>query len=349
MDIKDSYIVKIIDLCVGYGRGSGEIRLLDGISIDIHQGILTAIMGRNGTGKSTLLRTICGLQRPLSGSIMIQNSPVDSFSLQARARKVSFVSTEPVHVSHMRISDLVALGRIPHTGWFGKLSAEDRNIINDAMAATGLTEKQDAFIDEISDGERQRVMIARALSQDTDIIFLDEPTAFLDVINRYDIFHLLHKLTREKDKTIIFSTHDLQLALTEADRILLLDKKHMVHGAPEDLLLSDELSVLFNREYLEFDRFNASLSLKKELTDEICILGDDSPAILFTIKALERIGFAMTRQSDRLPSVTVKETGEGRSWILQKKSGTIELYSIYDLSLHLRNFQTKSPKNGKFS
>lgn len=338
MDIKDSHIVKIIDLCVGYGRGSSEIRLLDGISIDIHKGILTAVMGRNGTGKSTLLRTMCGLQRPLSGSIMIHDSPINSFSPQARAMMVSFVSTEPVHVSHMRITDLVALGRIPHTGWFGTLSDEDRIIITDAITATGLTEKQDAFIDEISDGERQRAMIARALSQDTDIIFLDEPTAFLDVINRYDIFHLLHKLTRERDKTIIFSSHDLQLALSEADRILLLDKKHMVHGAPEDLLLSDELSVLFNREHLEFNRDNASLALKKELTQEIGIQGDNSAALSFTIKALERIGFAVSGQSDKLPAVIVKETGEGRSWILQKKSGTIELYSIYDLSLHLRNF-----------
>jgi iron complex transport system ATP-binding protein len=338
LDIKDRYIVKIIDLCVGYGRGSNEIRLVDGISIEIHKGMLTAVMGRNGSGKSTLLRSICGLQRPLSGSIMINNSPINSYSLQARAMKVSFVSTEPIHVSHMRIADLVSLGRIPHTGWFGRLSDEDRIIISDAIAATGLTEKQDAFIDEISDGERQRAMIARALSQDTDIIFLDEPTAFLDVINRYDIFHLLHKLTRERDKTIIFSTHDLQLALSEADRILLLDKKHMVHGAPEDLLLSDELSVLFNGEHLEFNRDNASLALKKELTNEIGIQGGDSSALSFTVKALERIGFAVTRQSGKLPAVIVNETRDGCSWLLQKKSGTIELYSIYDLSLHLRNF-----------
>jgi len=338
MGLKENYIVKILDLSVGYGRGGNEIRLLNGISIDIHKGILAAIIGRNGTGKSTLLRTMCGLQRPLSGTIMIHDLPINSLSLPARARKVSFVSTEPVHVSHMRITDLVALGRIPHTGWFGRMSAEDMIIISDAIAATGLTEKQESFIDEISDGERQRAMIARALSQDTDIIFLDEPTAFLDVINRYDIFHLLHKLTREKDKTIIFSTHDLQLALSEADRILLLDKKQMVHGAPEDLLLSDELSVLFNREHLEFNRDNASLALKKELTDEISLLGDASPALSFTIKALERIGFKVSPQTGNLPSVTVKETKKGRSWILQKKSGTIELYSIYDLSLHLRNF-----------
>lgn len=338
MDIKDRYIVKIIELYVGYGKGKSQIRLLDGISIEIHKGILTAIMGRNGTGKSTLLRTLCGLQKPLAGSIIIQDTPINSLSLPERARKVSFVSTEPVKVSHMRISDLVALGRIPHTGWFGRMSAEDRIIISDAIAATGLSEKQNAFIDEISDGERQRAMIARALSQDTDIIFLDEPTAFLDVISRYDIFHLLHKLTREREKTIVFSTHDLQLALSEADRILLLDKMHMIQGAPEDLLLSNELSVLFNREHLEFNRDNASLALKKELTDEIGLQGAEGPALSFTVKALERIGFRVLRKIDKLPAITVKDSREGRSWILQNKSETIEFYSIYDLSLHLRNY-----------
>jgi len=250
---------------------------------------------------------------------------------------MSFVSTEPIHVSHMRITDLVALGRIPHTGWLGKLSSGDREIISDAIAATGLNEKKDAFIDEMSDGERQRVMIARALSQDTDIIFMDEPTAFLDFINRYDIFHLLHKLTREKDKTIIFSTHDLQIALSESDRILLLDNKNLVHGAPEDLLLSDELMVLFDKEHLEFNRENVSLALKKVLTEEIGIEGVDSPAISFTIKALERLGFKVLNEEGFLPSVIVRHNDKGYSWILQKKSGSVELYSIYDLSLHLRN------------
>ena len=338
MDQPDNHIIRTVDLYVGYRKRRSDFSLLEGISIDIHKGQLVAVMGRNGTGKSTLLRTICGLQRPLSGSIMIQDVPISSLSLSLKSRMVSFVSTEPAHVSHMRITDLVALGRTPHTGWFGKLSSADRIIISDAIAATGLTEKQDAFIDEISDGERQRAMIARALSQDTEIIFLDEPTAFLDVINRYDIFHLLHKLTREKDKTIIFATHDLQLALSEADRILLLDNKNLVHGSPEDLLLSDELMVLFNGEHLEFDKENASLALKKELTDEINIEGADNQALLFTIKALERLGFKVSRHSGILPSVAVKENKEGYSWVLQKKSGAIELYSIYDLSLHLRNF-----------
>jgi iron complex transport system ATP-binding protein len=229
------------------------------------------------------------------------------------------------------------------------MSDRDRIIISEALASTGLSEKQEAFVDEISDGERQRGMIARAISQDTDIIFLDEPTAFLDVTNRYDIFHLLHKLTREQEKTIVFSTHDLQLALSEADRILLIENQQLVHGAPEDLLLSDELSVLFDREHLEFDRETGLLSLKKELAEQIGLQGDERDGIIFTTRALERIGFRVNRQSGFLPAVTVRKTPAGWSWTLQKKSGAIELYSIYDLSLHLRNYQIKSPKNGKFN
>jgi iron complex transport system ATP-binding protein len=338
MDQANNHIIKINDLYIGYRKGRTDFSLLEGINLNIHKGQLVAILGRNGTGKSTLLRTMCGLQRPLSGNIIIQGTPINSLSIAIRANKVSFVSTEPVHVGHMRINDLVALGRTPYTGWFGKLTSGDRMIISDAIAATGLSEKQDAFIDEISDGERQRAMIARALSQDTDIIFLDEPTAFLDVINRYDIFHLLHKLTRQKDKTIIFSTHDLQIALSESDRILLLENKSLIHGAPEDLLLSDELMVLFDREHLEFNRENASLSLKKELTDEIRIEGVESQTLSFTIKALERLGFKVSKEKGNLPVIIVRQTKENNSWILQKKSGTFEFYSIYDLSLHLRNF-----------
>ena len=329
-------IIKIVDLDVGYRKGKSDTLLLDAISIDIHKGQLTAIMGRNGTGKSTFLRTICGVQKPLSGNIIIDGSSITALSLFSRAKKVSFVSTEPVNVSHMRIKDIVALGRIPHTGWLGRMTEGDRIIIAEAIAATGLAEKQDEFIDEISDGERQRTMIARALAQDTDIIFLDEPTAYLDVINRYDIFHLLQRLTRNKDKTIVFSTHDLQLALAEADRILLLENRKLIHGAPEDLLLNDDLDVLFKREYLEFDRKTATLVLKKELTARIGLQGDDNPALTFTAKAMERLGYSVIRQPGFVPVVTIKKTGEGLSWILQKKSGTIELNSIYDLSLHLR-------------
>jgi len=334
----ESHIISISDLYVGYRKGRENISLLEGINVHIHKGELIAILGRNGTGKSTLLRTICGLQEPISGKIIIQGIPIRDLSLIERAKKVSFVSTEPIHVSHMRIVDLVALGRAPYTGWMGKLTVRDQKIISEAISATGLSEKQDAYIDELSDGERQRAMIARALSQDTDIIYLDEPTAFLDVINRYDIFRLLHTLTRQKEKTIIFSTHDLQIALSESDRILLLENKCIVHGAPEDLLLSNEIMILFDSEHLEFNRENASLSLKKKLTNEIGIEGTDSPELTFTMKALERLGFRVFHNKNMLPAVIIRQTKEQTTWILQKKSGTSEFYSIYDLSLHLRNF-----------
>ena len=338
MSQPESHIISISDLYVGYRKGRENISLLEGINVHIHKGELIAILGRNGTGKSTLLRTICGLQEPISGKIIIQGIPIRDLSLIERAKKVSFVSTEPIHVSHMRIVDLVALGRAPYTGWMGKLTVQDQKIISEAISATGLSEKQDAYIDELSDGERQRAMIARALSQDTDIIYLDEPTAFLDVINRYDIFRLLHTLTRQKEKTIIFSTHDLQIALSESDRILLLENKCIVHGAPEDLLLSNEIMILFDSEHLEFNRENASLSLKKKLTNEIGIEGTDSPELTFTMKALERLGFRVFHNKNMLPAVIIRQTKEQTTWILQKKSGTSEFYSIYDLSLHLRDF-----------
>lgn len=338
MNQSDSHIISISDLYVGYRKGRQHISLLEGINLNIHKGELTAILGRNGTGKSTLLRTICGLQEPISGNIFIQGMPISDLSLTEKARRVSFVSTEPVHVSHMRIIDLVALGRSPYTGFMGKLTVNDQKIVSDAILATGLSEKQDGFIDELSDGERQRAMIARALSQDTDIIYLDEPTAFLDVINRYDIFRLLHTLTRQKEKAVVFSTHDLQIALSESDRILLLENKRLVQGAPEDLLLSDEIKILFDKEHLEFNRENGSLSLKRELMNEIGVEGQDSPERTFTVKALERLGYRVTDNKNVLLTVIIRKTKERTTWVLQKKSGTREFYSIYDLSLHLRSF-----------
>jgi len=334
----DYHIIATNDLYMGYRKGRRYIHLLEGLNVNIHKAELTAILGRNGSGKSTLLRTLCGLQDPISGNIMIRGIPIKSLSLEEKARCMSFVSTEPVHVSHMRIIDLVTLGRSPYTGWMGKLTAHDHDVITDAILSTGLSEKQDAFIDELSDGERQRVMIARSLAQDTDIIYLDEPTAFLDVINRYDIFRLLHALTRQKEKTIVFSTHDLQIALSESDRILLLENKRVIQGAPEDLLLSDEIKILFNQEQLEFNRENASLSLKKEFINDIGIDGPMGPEMTFTVKALERLGFRVANNKNMLPAVIIQRTKEKTTWILQKKSGTSEFYSIYDLSLHLRNF-----------
>ncbi len=336
MEYQKKHIVKLESLAIGYKKGRSETILLKGLNTGVYNGELVAVIGRNGTGKSTLLRTLCGLHDPLYGQVMISDMPVKKYNVNARARKIAYVSTENIHPGHMRVKDMVALGRTPYTGWFGTLAGTDKTMIMDAIDAVGMTGKQNDFIDEISDGERQRTMIARALSQNTEIIYLDEPTAFLDINNRFEIFNLLYNLTREKEKTIIFSTHDLQAALTESDNLWLIENKNICHGAPEDLILSGRLTAMFNSDHVMFDKENGGFSIKKNYKDSITVEGHESIKKKWTVSALGRLGYRVEKDKGKFPTIVVKESGEKTTWILQKKSGTIELKNIYELSLHLR-------------
>lgn len=191
--------------------------MADGISERLAPGTLTAIIGLNGAGKSTLLRVIAGLEKPLSGEVRVtKGEPTAS----DRAKIVSFVGTERPRVAGLRAGELAALGRTPHTGWSGRLSAQDRSVVAGSLATVGMGAMADAPIDTLSDGELQRVMIARALAQDTPVMVLDEPTAFLDFAARRQVVELLARLAHERGKTVIFSSHELDLVKEFSDKIL---------------------------------------------------------------------------------------------------------------------------------
>ena len=337
MNLRAEHIVELQNLSVGYKKGRSVISLLDDISLEVYGGELIAVIGRNGSGKSTLLRTLCGLQEPLSGKVHLLNKHIKEYTASDRAVKMAFVSTEIIQTGHMRVKDLVALGRAPHTGWLGKLTVADQTIVMEAIDAVGLTDKKNNFINEVSDGERQRAMIARALSQDTELIYLDEPTAFLDIVNRFEIFHLLHYLTRDKRKTIIYTTHDLHAAITESDGLWLIEDKKIIRGAPEDLILSGSLATMIDRDQVHFDQQNATFTIKKTFKDSIGLKGNESFEKKWTINALERLGYKVEKHKEKIPSVLIRTSGGKTAWILQKKSGSVELKSIYELSLHLRN------------
>ncbi len=229
-------LIKLEGLEIGYGKGKKASALSGKIDCNVFRGELVSLMGRNGCGKSTLLRTMAGLQESLGGKIIIKGRPVHEYQRMEIARMLGFVSTEVIRVEGLRVRDLVAMGRYPHTGWFGSLSSSDHEMIDRAIAVTSLDDLVDRDLDELSDGERQRAMIARTLAQDTEILILDEPTAFLDLTHKYEITLLLGKLAREHGKTILFSTHDLQLSLQEADKIWLMGEDGVIEGSPEDLL-----------------------------------------------------------------------------------------------------------------
>lgn len=217
-------MLEIQNLTLGYGKNI----LLRNISAQASPGELIAIAGRNGSGKSTLIRAMAGLQKPLAGRILTDGLDIGSLPRETAARKVSIVNTDRVRIPWLKCRDLVALGRAPWTGWTGRLSDRDEEAVNKALELAGMTDFAMRSMDSMSDGECQRIMIARALAQDTPLMVLDEPTAFLDLPGRHQITELLARLAAEKGKTVIFSTHDIGIALQRADRFWILDRDGLI-------------------------------------------------------------------------------------------------------------------------
>lgn len=242
-------MIRLKDLTLGYGRRI----LLDKVSTQITEGQLIALLGRNGTGKSTLLRAMMGLEKPGSGKILLHGKDISLLKPEVMAQNISFVTTDKVRVAHLCCRDVVALGRSPYTNWLGQLQAEDEKRVIEAMQLVGMSEYVDKTMDKMSDGECQRIMIARALAQDTPTILLDEPTAFLDLPNRYELCLLLKKLAQEKKKCIIFSTHDLDIALSLCDTIMLIDNPQLYSLPTQQMVNSGHIERLFQNESVTFD------------------------------------------------------------------------------------------------
>jgi iron complex transport system ATP-binding protein len=197
--------------------------LLQGAACHFAAGTLTALVGRNGAGKSSLLRILAAIDTPTAGDVLVGGKALRDIPTEKRAKAISFVSTQRVRVANLLCRDVVATGRAPYTNWIGRISSEDREIISQSLSAVGMEAFANRAIDTLSDGEFQRVMIARALAQQTPIILLDEPTAFLDIPTRFEICRLLADLAHNSGKTIIFSTHDIDAAMPVCDAFAILD------------------------------------------------------------------------------------------------------------------------------
>ncbi|HLO58320.1 MAG TPA: ABC transporter ATP-binding protein [Bacteroidales bacterium] len=324
------HAVTLKDLQIGYQTRNSRKVVLGPVNAEIAHAEMVGIVGRNGIGKSTLLRSVAGIHNLISGEITVNGRSLHELSLRNRAKIMSYVSTDPVQAFQIRVHELIAMGRIPYTGWFGKMSPEDSEAVQNAVRLTGLEKFLKKSVHELSDGERQKVMIARALAQDTPVIILDEPTAFLDVPSRYEILRILSDLSVKNGKTILFSTHDLSLAMDIADKIWLLAENTIFQGAPEDLLISNVFRKLFLNSPAEFDTKTSSFRFRKEPTKEMVLQGHSKYRTL-TKKALERAGFHC---SDEEGSVMIRmEEHDGKPvWCLQRIAGeAIEFYSIYDL------------------
>ena len=250
--------ISLRHITLAYGRRT----LLEEVSAEFAPRSLTALIGRNGTGKSTLLRAIAGLNPAAKGDVCLCGRPLAELAPQQRAATVSFVTTERVRIANLACEDVVALGRAPYTNWIGRLREEDRQIVHRALEQVGMGAFARKTMDRMSDGECQRVMIARALAQDTPVILLDEPTAFLDLPNRYELAILLRRLAHEERKCILFSTHDLDIALSLCDAVALIDTPQLHLLPADEMVRSGWIERLFAEENACFDAATRTVRLR---------------------------------------------------------------------------------------
>lgn len=251
--------ISLEDLTLGYA----ERILLQDATARLHAGEFCALVGRNGTGKSTLLRALSGLGQIRQGTIEIAGCDISRMNVGQIARQVAFVSTQRIRVTNLKVSDVVSLGRAPYTGWFGRLSDKDAAIVDRALNDVGMSDFADKEMDSLSDGESQRVMIARALAQDTPVILLDEPTAFLDVPNRYEICLLLRTLAHEQNKTVLFSSHDISIVTRICDTAALIADRRLYHGPVKRLSEQGILQKLFEGTLLTLDCESGTVDLSR--------------------------------------------------------------------------------------
>jgi iron complex transport system ATP-binding protein len=256
-------VLSVCDLSVGYTLRSGASSIASGISFSLEVGRLVGLVGANGIGKSTLLRTLSGMQKPLAGSILLNGKPLPSFPAFELANQLSVVLTEPPASKNLTVLELVSLGRQPYTNWMGTLTTTDKRAVLDALDATETRSLADRKCFELSDGQLQRVAIARALAQDTPLILLDEPTTHLDLYHRAYVLKLLKKLTSEKKKTILFSTHEIDLAIQLADAMLVMVPEQTYFGEPCQLIENGSFDSLFPKETIDFDKKSGRFSIKK--------------------------------------------------------------------------------------
>lgn len=328
--------LEISKLEIGYPKYKKEtIKVAGPIDISIGEGELICLLGPNGVGKTTLLRTMAGIQPSISGFISILNHNISEINKKELAKFLSVVLTDRIISGNLTVYELISLGRTPHTGWFGNLGKVDKAKIQWAIDNTGICHLVHKSIHELSDGERQKVMVTRALAQDTPVILLDEPTAHLDLPNRIDIVRLLRKLARETKKAIIMSTHELDLALQVADKIWLMTmENHMYTGSPEDLVLNDIFGKTFIKEGIKFDIKHGVFKVIQPHSAEIYVEGNDV-GIFWTKRALERYGYSVASSLKIQEGIHVSK--EDHKWRWKYKNGKISFNfsSIEELTSYL--------------
>jgi len=333
--------IQIKQLSIGYGNTASRSKgvILPPITATVKSGELLALVGRNGIGKSTFLRTLAGQQASIDGMVLIQDKPLFAYTRTELSRLVSFVATDIVRIPHLKVFDLVAMGRFPYTSWMGKLKVNDKMLVYDALEMVGLRQLSWRNIDTLSDGERQRTLIARALVQHTPIMILDEPTAYLDIIHKYEILNLLRQIAHRENKTVLCSTHDLNIALNVVDKVWIMTNTEIIEGGPEDLIMSSAFDKMLGRTNLNFDRLTGGFEMNYRLIKTIAV--QSKLDIRWLRHALERLHYKIIQNPSKLPDNTPLLTYETAKGVVRFqytfKKEQEQFSTIYELCNYLRS------------
>lgn len=314
--------VTLAGIATGYTLEHGARRIVTrDVNARLIRGEMTCLLGPNGAGKSTLMRTIAGMLPALAGSVLVDGREVREITPRELARKVAVVLTDRPGAAMLSAYGLVALGRQPHTNWFGTLTPGDHAIVRQCLAMVGASELADRMITQLSDGERQKVMVARALAQNTETMVLDEITAFLDLPRRVEVMALLRELAHTTGRAMLLSTHDLDLALRTADRIWLLPRDGpLTTGVPEDLVLSGAFEAAFATEGVEFQAELGAFRIRSVARGDVRVDGIGL-ARTWTVRALERSGYRVTDAAGA-PTVSVSGERGAYTWHLDETPAT---------------------------
>jgi iron complex transport system ATP-binding protein len=314
------------NLSIGYAPRRGPRRVIAaGLNLTLHAGEVACLLGPNGVGKSTLLRTLVGMQPPLAGRVFLDGADLATLSVREIARRLSVVLTERIEAGHLTAYALVALGRHPHTDWTGRLTPRDEEMVRWALDAVDAVCLSARLVHELSDGERQRVMVARALAQEPLVMALDEPTAFLDLPRRVEMMRLLRRLARETDRAMLLSTHDLDLALRAADTLWLLAPGGVMHvGAPEDLVLGGAFEATFAGDGITFDRYQGHFHIHPPARRRVALIGDGLVGA-WTARALERAGCVVVAANEpALLRVVIGGDDRRPCWEVRANGATLQ-------------------------
>lgn len=325
------------NLAIGYESRKGSATLHQNLHLTLGAGEMSCILGPNGAGKSTLIKTLAGFMHPIDGEIFIMGKEHKARSFKKLSRLLSVVLTERIRIPHLRVIDVVRTGRYPYTSLMASFSEGDHEKVQEAIEKVGIGGMAFRFMDELSDGEKQKVMIAKALAQDTPVIILDEPTAFLDFPSKIEVMQILMCLTRETGKSVLLSTHDVELALQVADKIWLMDRgKNLQTGCPEDLVLNNELNRFFERDYIYFDEYTGTFLMKNRSQRSIGVNGSQ-PFRHWLAKALYRIGYNVEHSENVFPQIQIQ--GKNDILLISSDNQKMQFTSIDALVSHLKKNQ----------